>query len=199
MEEGYKGTSEKSVLRMYKDLWSISKSIITTTRDFWKSPNTLLSKNELLSSFNLPYIALITLATFIGYYLNFTSFNLTIALTKSAFSFSAYFFGFHLSILSTSYILKLLNSSISLKLITNLIAYAYLPIYLFAITINLLPNTQVLFLLQLFATHIIWKGLESHVSHIENKKSTTFILTLPIILFPYIIDLGLHNLNSLIR
>jgi len=151
-----------SLVAMYRNLITRLKELIVVPRKEWrviKEEN--FSINEVLGQFSLPLIGMYTAAIFIGYLLSHQGFNFEIALKKSVFTFSSYFFGLYLGYFILSKVMVLFHQKMEKEQVFKLVAFPSVIMYLVGTITALFPETYFVgYFVNLYLVYLVWVGID---------------------------------------
>ncbi|MDI3521749.1 MAG: hypothetical protein PWQ17_689 [Anaerophaga sp.] len=188
-----------NTVHMYRQLWLRLRNLITAPLKEWqKIHRESVTFNDLLSTFALPLIGLVAVATFISYLINQQAFLIELALKKVIVEFTALFSGLFLAWDFVFRIMKYFRFVPSREIAAKLTVYSSAPLYLVLLLTALVPE---IFFLQVFAFYSIYLVLTGIriIAGPEQKQKTVFsVLTGLLILgLPYVIRILLLNLITI--
>jgi hypothetical protein len=185
---------QEKLSNRYKNLLTRSKKLILSPNPEWnvifKEKNDI---NTIISTFSLPFIAVITALSFISFLLFHQELPYTIALKHATFQFTGFFIGLLVTYYITyniipKFVLKTTSKSVKLFAF-KLAAYSSVIIYLIKIVSFLSPQTIIINILSLYAGYLVWLGTK-HIGKFENKDTQitfTAIVTILLLVTPYMI------------
>ncbi|MCU4163577.1 YIP1 family protein [Carboxylicivirga caseinilyticus] len=173
---------------MYKNLFNRVKDLLFKPAKAWEGivaeQNSI---NDVLMTFSLPLIGAYSLSIFLGYLLGHQELDFTIATKLAAFTFSACFLGLYLAYFILIKVMPITVLKEDKGLAFKIIAYSSLPIYLLGIITALIPQTIFFFFLVIYAGYIIWEGLKILNVESENRGWQTAVLTIMVLVLPYVL------------
>lgn len=197
---------QENLTSRYRNIFTRSKNLIALPKQEWISIyREKTDINSILSSYNLPYIAILSLVTFISFLATHQDLPFETALKHAISQFSSFFFGLYICYFMTikiipQFIQKTNNQNIKL-LAFKLTAYSSILLYLVKITTALIPQIYYLQIIGIYVGYIVWTGTKG-IGKFETKDLRvvfTIIVTSLLIFIPYIISylfIRLSLLNS---
>jgi len=173
---------------MYRNLFNRIKDLLVKPAKAWEI---ILSErssiNDVLMTFSLPLIGAYSLAIFLGYLFGHQELDFTSALKFAVFIFSACFFGLYMSYFILLKLIPVESMKSDKELAFKMIAYSSLPIYLLGIVTALIPQTFFFFFLVIYAAYIIWEGLKVLQVDVEKRGWQTVVVSIMVLLMPYVL------------
>lgn len=185
---------QESLLGRYKNIFTRCKNLLASPKQEWIFIyGEKTDRNTILGSFNLPFIAIISLVTFIGFLTNHQDLSFEIALKHALSQFSAFFFGLFICYFITlkimpQFVQKTNDKNINI-LVFKLIAYSSTLLYLVEISTALIPQIYYLQIITIYVAYVVWTGTEG-IGKFETKDLRivfTVIVTILLIFIPYMI------------
>ena len=171
----------------------IYKDALSMIKDTEKSCIRLRERDEIapISStrrYAMPLIILITLAVFVGYFINTKSPQLEFAILRSLFTFLSVAAGYIGTVAFCKYSSKRwFHYEITQQQAETIIAYSYTIIFALNIVLAIIPSLFFMKLLYLYTLYLLWHMSGEYIQ-IEERFRTYFMFVngIAMILFPYI-------------
>ena len=197
--------NQESLINRYKNIFIRSKNLLIAPQKEWVVIFSEKSElNKILSEFALPYVAIITLISFINSFTAHQNPDFTFALKNAIGQFTSYFG----ALMAIYYILvnsiprftqvpQKTNIKIAAAKIT---AYSMIVVFIIEIIVLLIPQFYLFQIggLGLYTGYIVWIGIK-HLGEFETKDLKivlTIIITLLILLLPYMISKAFAQLSG---
>lgn len=179
----------------YKKLFNRILLILTKPSEAWVQIKPE-GKQEVITTFVYPLLAISSLAVFIGALFSTAEDKaysvFSVALTECSTMVISLFGGVYLACFIaeklTEYVLKInVNRSVSLKLV----GYGFVLIFLETILVSLLPDFRLIaYILQFYGVFILWEGMPICIKHEEEQRlKLTLIFFFSIFIAPLLIQL----------
>ncbi len=185
---------QQSLINRYKNIFIRTKNLIISPQSEWEAIHSEKSDfNKILSEFALPYLAIITLISFINAIMAHQDPDFTFALKNAIGQFTAFF----LTLIITYFILikiipqfaKTQKSAQVKDIAIKTVAYSMVVILILRITTLLIPQIYFLQIAGLYTAFLVWHATK-HIGNFESKDFRivlTIIITLLILFLPYLL------------
>ncbi len=184
----------QSLITRYKNIFIRTKNLIISPQNEWETIHNEKSDfNKILSEFALPYLAVITLISFINSIMAHQDPDFTFALKNAIGQFTAFF----LTLFISYYILikiipqfaKTPKTAQVKDIAIKTVAYSMVVIFILRITTLLIPQIYFLQIAGLYTAFLVWHSTK-HIGVFENKDFRivlTIIISLLILFLPYLL------------
>ncbi|MCW3789058.1 Yip1 family protein [Plebeiibacterium sediminum] len=184
----------QSLITRYKNIFIRTKNLIISPQNEWETIHNEKSDfNKILSEFALPYLAVITLISFINSIMAHQDPDFTFALKNAIGQFTAFF----LTLFISYYILikiipqfaKTPKTAQVKDIAIKTVAYSMVVIFILRITTLLIPQIYFLQIAGLYTAFLVWHSTK-HIGEFENKDFRivlTIIISLLILFLPYLL------------
>ncbi|GAF04153.1 Yip1 family protein [Saccharicrinis fermentans] len=187
---------QESLGEKYKKLLVRTKNLLIAPKQEWDSIHKEKSDiNNILSDYVLPYLATLSLITFISYIASHQGYPFETALKKALSQFASFFFGLYIShfiILKIIPKFTLNTFSNNLKLLSfKISAYNSIILYLIVIITSLIPQIYFLQFIGIYTIYLVWlatKGMGEFESR-DLRVVFTIIVSLLLMFVPYFISI----------
>jgi len=190
-----KANANNSLLNRYKSIFIRSRNLIISPKKEWSK---IFKENDdfnkIISEFTLPYLAIITVISFISSLTNIQEPDFQSALKKGLSEFASLFFGLLLiyyivvNIIPKFY--KNTKSTNYKQLAIKITAYSYVALYILQILSLLIPQVIFLQILSVYAAYLIWIATKE-IGDFESKDLRvvfTIIVSLLLLFVPFFIS-----------
>ncbi len=197
-------TQQQSLISKYKNIFSRTKQLIISPDKEWK---TIFEErtdfNLILSDFLLPYLAIITLITFINAITGHQNTDFTFALKNAIGQFTSYFIAFffiyYLLIQIIPQFAKAKKNDLLKIMAAKTTAYSMVIVFILKILTLLIPQVFFLQIANIYTGYLVWHSTK-YIGEFENKDFKivlTIIITLLILFLPYLLSLIFFRLTGL--
>ncbi len=185
----------QSLINRYKNIFLRTKNLIISPKKEWEEIFSEKSDfNKILSEFILPYLAIITLISFINSITAHQNPDFTLALKNAIGQFTSFF----LALIIVYFILiKIIPQFVKTQKSDNIkdlaiktIAYSMVIIFILKIITLLIPQIYFLQIAGLYTGYLVWQSTK-FIGKFDNKDFRivlTIIITLLILFLPYLLS-----------
>ena len=187
---------QESLSEKYKNLFVRSKNLIVSPKKEWESIfNEKSDINNVLASYVLPYLGILSLITFVSYIASHHNVPYEAALKRALSEFTSFFFGLYVTFYITKNILPKFTSKLYFSDVKNisykLIAYSSIAIYLVKIAIALIPQLNILQFMGVYCAYLAWAGT-GYIGAFETRDLRivlTVVVSVLLLFVPYFISM----------
>lgn len=185
--------------RMYRQLGlRIRNLIVHPAREWQNIHNQQASFNDMMSTFALPLIGMVALATFISHLINQQAFIIELALKRVGVEFAALFGGLFVAWFFIFRVMKYFHFVSSRDVAARLAIYSSSALYLVLLLTALVPEVFFLQIFMFYAFFLIWTGVEKiDGPTVIQKNWFTLVAGLAVLGFPFLIRTILLNLITI--
>ena len=187
---------KETTLSLYANLLLRMKNLILSPREEWHTIHKLKKNtNEVLTEFSLPLIAMVSIATFLNYILNYQEVNFELAIKQATIAFTALFGGLYISYFIVRVLLKKCNFSNDSNHAFRIVGYASGLWYLITLIVSIIPELVLLHITSFYTFYIIWTTIDDTLGIKKNKKIIiTVFIGIIIHFIPYFVKYSLLKL-----
>ncbi|WP_430937160.1 Yip1 family protein [Saccharicrinis sp. 156] len=186
---------QESLTEKYKSLFVRTKNLIVSPKQEWKAIHNETSDiNIILSNYVLPYMAVLSLITFVSYIGSHQGYPFETALKRALSQFASFFFGLYISYFIVLKIIPKFTVRTyhkNLKLLAfKIAAYNSIILYLIVIATALIPQIYFLQIIGIYTAYLVWiatHGIGKFESH-DLRVVFTVIVSLLLMFVPYFIS-----------
>lgn len=162
------------------------KQLLINPKSFWLSKKeNLESQPQLLISFFLPILLLVSVVVFLGEFFKSSHFYIGFALLKSLRIIVLFLLQYLLAVFFTNELMKTFGGNKNILIARNLVVYSMTPFFLVSIITGLFPFLYVIDILGMYSFFIFWVGVKELLTFPENKLSSYTIITIVVNFFVF--------------
>ncbi|MGM0377101.1 MAG: Yip1 family protein [Bacteroidota bacterium] len=184
---------------MYKNLAVRLRNLFVAPFSEWqrihREPVTF---NDMLSTFALPLIAIVTMATFISHLINQQAFIFELALKKALLVFMALFAGLFIAWYLVFRLMKYFQMVPSRELAAKLTIFSSMPLYVASLVTALVPEFFFIQIVSLYGFYLAWAGTRNLPGPGQERKFIfSVFIAFSILVLPFLVRVLLLNLLTI--
>lgn len=190
---------QASTAGMYKSLAFRLRNLLVAPVAEWQRIHRESSPfNDMLSSFALPMIGLVTLATFISHLINQQAFIFELALKKALLMFMTLFAGLFIAWYLVYRLMPYFHLVSSRELSAKLTIYSSAPLYAVSLVTALIPEFFFIQILAFYSFYLTWTGIRNLPGPGQDRKFLfSIIIAFLVLVLPFVVRILLLNLLTI--